>query len=361
MKVLHVEAGRYLYGGARQVLYIAQGVAQAGHDSIVVCPEGAVIATAARELGLEVIELPMKGDADVGLVFRLRRLIRQHNPDIVHLHSRRGADIFGGLAAKWCGVPSVVSRRVDNPESTFVTRWKYGLFNHVITISEGIRQVLIAQGLDPTSVSCVRSALVAEEFQSPRPRADFLKEFDLADEAIVLGVVAQLIERKGHRFLFEVLPRVLTDHPNVRVIIFGQGPGREPLEQRVLENGLSDSVQFAGFREDMPDWLAHLNILVHPALMEGLGISLLQASAAGVPIVASRAGGMPEAVKEGETGLLITPGNTAELETALRSLLDDVQRAQGMGEAGKRYIEEEFSVARMVEGNLAVYRGITEA
>lgn len=360
MKVLHVEAGKYLYGGARQVLYIADGVNKAGHHSVLVCPEGAAIASAARELGIEVVQIPMKGDADLGLVMRLRRVIQQHQPDIVHLHSRRGADIFGGLAAKWCGVPSVVSRRVDNPESRWITRLKYDLFSHVITISDGIRQVLLSQGMSPERVNCVRSALVADEFQHPRSAEAFRGEFGLPEDAVVLGVMAQLIERKGHRFLLQVLPALLRDYSNLKVIFFGQGPLREALEQDVAEQGLGEIVQFAGFRTDMTDWLAHVDILVHPALMEGLGISLLQAAAASVPIIASRAGGMPEVVRDGDTGLLIEPGNTEELEAALRRLLSEPSLRRSMGESARRYVEDTFSVQRMVEGNIAIYERVLD-
>ncbi|HEY6772414.1 MAG TPA: glycosyltransferase, partial [Oxalicibacterium sp.] len=117
-------------------------------------------------------------------------------------------------------------------------------------------------------------------------------------------------------------------------------------------------IRLAGFRNDLPQWLGGLDILAHPADMEGLGVSLLQASAAGVPIITSRAGGLPEAVADNVSGLLIPPGDVAALTQALRRLLDDAGLRRQMGEAGRARILAEFSIDAMVEGNLAVYRQV---
>jgi glycosyltransferase involved in cell wall biosynthesis len=116
-------------------------------------------------------------------------------------------------------------------------------------------------------------------------------------------------------------------HPDLRVLFFGQGPLRDDLEAEVVQRGLADLIRFAGFRNDLPRWLGGLDILAHPADMEGLGVSLLQASAAGVPIVTCRAGGLPEAVADGVSGVLIEPGMSPALTEALRRLLDDAAAA----------------------------------
>src|SRR5690606_4068884 len=122
-------------------------------------------------------------------------------------------------------------------------------------------------------------------------------------------------ERKGHHILLEAL-RAMPERERLRVIIFGKGPQREMLERMVSAMGMQHIVQFAGFRDDLPRWMGALDLLVHPALMEGMGISLLQASAAGVPIVASRVGGIPEAVRDDVSGLLVPPNDAVALRTA---------------------------------------------
>lgn len=360
MKVLHIESGRHLYGGAKQVLYIMEGLAQRGVENLLACPPGAHIAQPARA-SARVFELPMKGDLDFGLVGRLRRLIAAEQPDLVHIHSRRGADLWGGLAARQAGVPCVLSRRVDNPEPRWLVKLKYRLYDHVITISEGIRQVLLAEGLAPEKVSCVRSSVDPTPYLIAYDPAGFKAALGLPPDALLVGTVAQLIPRKGHRHLLAALPAVLQRHPKLQVLIFGRGPLEAELRQAISDQGLAEHVRLLGFRDDLPALLGCLDLLVHPADMEGLGVSLLQASAARVPIIATRAGGMPEAVRDGLNGLLIEPGDVAGLAAAMNRLLDDAPLRQTMGQAGRQLVIDEFSIDAMCEGNLAVYRRLLDA
>ncbi|MEI6413163.1 MAG: glycosyltransferase [Pseudomonadota bacterium] len=359
MRVLHVEAGRHLYGGAQQVLYLLEGFnnKHRGVESFLACPPDAALAEPARRFVAEIIPLPMS-DTQVALAGRLAAVIRRCRPDLLHLHSRRGADLWGGLAARLTGVPVVLSRRVDNPEPRLWVALKYRLYDRIISISEAIRQVLIAEGVAPQRVVCVRSALEAAPFQAPRDRRLFAAAFGIPEEALVIGMIAQLIERKGHRLLLAALPAVLARFPGLRVVCFGQGPLQKILERETGRRGLTSVVHWAGFRSDLADFLPGLDLLVHPAWREGLGIALLQAAAAGVPIIASRAGGMPEAVREGENGRLIPPGDATALATAMIDLLADEALRRRLGEGGRQLIAREFSVDRMVEGNLAVYQTV---
>ncbi len=357
MKVLHVESGRHLYGGGKQVLYLMEGLARRGVSNVLACPTGAHIADAARAFGT-VIDMPMKGDVDVGLVGRLGRVIRDQRPDLVHIHSRRGADVWGALAAKFAGVPAVISRRVDNPESRWAVKLKYGLYAHVITISEGIRQVLLSEGMAQDSVTCVRSALDATPYLRDYDKAAFRTALGLAPDTPVAGIVAQLIPRKGHRHLLAALPDVLAHHPTLRVLIYGRGPLETELREAIAAAKLDGNVRLMGFVDDLPSQLGCLDLLVHPADMEGLGISLLQASAARVPIIASRAGGMPEAVHDGDNGLLIPVGDVSALSVAMNRLLDDAGLRARMGDAGRALVRDEFSVDVMCEGNLAIYNKV---
>ena len=359
MKVLHVEAGRHLYGGARQVVYLIGGLQGRGVTNLLACPPGSAIAAAATPCA-RIHPIPMRGDFDPGLVRRLQRLIRRTRPDLVHLHSRRGADWAGGLAARLTGTPCVLSRRVDNPEPRWLVALKYRLYDRVITISEGIRQVLLAEGVPPARLRCVHSAVDAEPFQRPCERDRFQATFGLPPDAITLGVIAQLIPRKGHRYLLQVLPELLAEYPRLHVLLFGQGPLRHTLEQDVARRGLAPHVHFTGFRTDLAEVLPCLDLVVHPADKEGLGVALLQAAAAGVPIVASRAGGIPEIVRQGENGLLVPAGDTAALRTALRTLLADPVLRHRMGQRGRAIVARDFSVDTMVDGNLTVYRELLD-
>jgi len=358
LKIVHLEAGTHLYGGALQVLYLVEGLAKRGVENLLVVPKGSAVETEAVRRGLPVKPIAMAGEADLAFPFRFRKLLREETPDIVHLHSRRGADTLGALTTKLAGIPTVLSRRVDNPEAGWSLAAKYRLYDRVITISEAIRTVLITQGVPEEKVRCVHSALDPTPHRGRCNRSAFQKEFGLRDGGRVVGMAAQFIERKGHGTLLEAIPEILRGQPDTHFLLFGQGPLRGEIEARVREEGLEGKVSFPGFRDDLPALLPCLDLLVHPAMMEGLGIILLQASASGIPIVASRAGGIPEAVVDGETGILVEPGDATALSTAACTLLADPARARQMGQAGRRRVRELFSVDRMVEGNLGVYRSI---
>lgn len=356
MRVLHLEAGTHLYGGALQVLLLVEGLERRGIENLLVVPEGSDVEVQARGRGLPVHPLPMAGEADLLFLSRFRNLIRSTAPDLVHLHSRRGADTLGALGARWAGVPVILTRRVDNPESSWMVGAKYRLYDRVITISEAIRTVLLDEGVEPSRVRCVPSAIDPAPFEGPCRRKAFLEEFGLGPDDRVVCMAAQFIPRKGHDLLLQAVPAILRDHPRARFLLFGRGPLREEVSRKVSEAGLADVVRLPGFREDLPDLLPCMDLLVHPASMEGLGIILLQASASGLPVVATEVGGIPEAVQQGVTGLLVPPQDSEALAAAVSSILADPVRAESMGEAGRRRIRTEFSVDRMVEGNLVVYR-----
>lgn len=358
MKVAHLETGTHLYGGALQVLLLVEGLMTRGLENILVVPRGSHVEEEALRRGIPVRTLPMAGEADLAFPFRFRKLLGEETPDLVHLHSRRGADTLGALTTSVAGIPSVLSRRVDNPEPGWSLAAKYRLYHAVITISEAIRTVLVEQGVPAEKIHRVHSALDPAPFQAPCPEAPFRAEFGIGGGDPVVGMAAQFIHRKGHHVLLEAIPGVLEAHPRARFLLFGRGPLLEEVVDRVRKAGLTEHVFFPGFRDDLPGLLPCLDILAHPALREGLGIILLQAAASAVPVVASRAGGIPEAVVDGENGILVPPGDPAALAEALSSLLSDQGLAEAMGQAGRALVRERFSVDRMVEGNLAVYRKV---
>lgn len=355
MKVLHIETGRHLYGGARQVLYLLEGLAAHGVDSVLVCPEGSAIETAAGALA-RVVPLALGGDVDLASIGRMRRVMRAERPDIVHLHSRRGADTLGALATVGLPPRVVLSRRVDNPESALAIALKYRLVDHVVTISNAIAGVLKRQGISPDKLSCVPSAVPAEPWSAPASRSALCAEFSLPSDGHLVGMAAQFIPRKGHDVLIEALRRIVDPLPDVHVVLFGKGPVQEAVQRRVDDEGLGRHVTFAGFRDDLPTWLGSLDLLVHPARAEGLGVALLQAAAAGTAMVASNAGGIPEIVIDGRTGWLVPPDDPAALAEAMIEALTDGPARAARAAAARAHVTERFSVAAMTLGNLEVYR-----
>jgi glycosyltransferase involved in cell wall biosynthesis len=358
VRILHVEGGRHLYGGSYQVLHLLRGLAARGHANLLACPAGCALAEAAAPVA-RVYGLPMRGDLDLPMVMRLRRLIRASRPDLVHLHSRIGADVMGGIAARLSGVPVIHTRRVDNPEPRWMVALKYRLFDRVVVISEGIRDVLLSEGLPAEKLRVVRSAVDSATYTRPCARASIAARLGVPEDALLIGIVAQLIQRKGHADLIEALPPLMDQYPSLQALFFGKGPLADALEGQIARKGLNGRVRLLGFRDDLADVMPCLDLLVHPARMEGLGVSLLQAASAGVPIIASRVGGIPEAVRDGENGLLVPPGDIAALRAAIGTLLADPVRRRVLGAGGQALMAREFSIDAMVEGNLAVYRELS--
>ena len=360
MKVLHIETGRHLYGGARQVLYLLDGLAASETQNTLVCPTGSAIEAAVRPDVARVIALPLKGDLDIGAVARLRRVIRSEAPDIVHLHSRRGADTFGALASIGLDPAVVLSRRVDNRESSLAIALKYRLMDRVITISQAICDVLRSQGVPTEKLVCVPSAVDIDEWLQPAPRASLLAEFSLPEDACVVGMAAQFIRRKGHDVLIEALRRLVDPLPTIHLLLFGKGPLQESIQHAVANEGLTRNVTFAGYRDDLPRWLGALDLMVHPARAEGLGVALLQGAAAGLGLVACAAGGIPEIVIDGRTGWLVPPDEPAALAGALLAALTDDESRHARARAARQHVAERFSIAAMAQGNLAVYQSLLQ-
>lgn len=359
VKTLHLETGRYVYGGGVQVLHLVAGLRAMGDDAILMAPEDSEVFATAEARGIPAIPLLFHGEADVGFVRRFRTRIEEQQPDLVHLHSRRGADTLGLFASWRSDVPTVLSRRVDNPEVGVVARMKYSRCDRVIAISDGIRDVLLGEGVAPDKVVTVRSAIDAESIPFEcADRAAIRRAFDLPEDALVIVMAAQFIERKGHDLLLDVLPRIFAAEPRARVLLFGQGPRQEAIAERVDREGLGDRVRLPGFRDDLLELLPCCDLLVHPARAEGLGIALLEAAAAALPVVSTRVGGIPEAVVHGRTGLLVESDDREALGDALLRLLEDGELRRRMGAEGRAWVRVERSVPAMVQGNRAVYETV---
>lgn len=358
MKIVHVEAGKHLYGGARQVAYLLAGLGDCGVDNVLVCRPGAEVARAAPR-DTRLIELPMRGDLDWRTVARLRAVLRREQPDLLHVHSRAGADLFGGLAARAERVPALVTRRVDNREPQCWARPKLGRFARVAAISEPIRSGLVALGLAPARISTIASAVDAAHFASrASARALLERRFGLRRDTLALAAVGQLIARKGHDVLLAALPAIVARQPRVRLVIFGRGPAERALQRSIARLGLGTHVVLAGFEPALARYLAGFDLLVHPARREGLGLAVLEAASCGVPVVASRAGGLVDALGGGATGRLVPPDDAPALAAATLRLLGDPSARHALAERARRRVREHHTIESMTSAYLRLYREV---
>lgn len=358
MKIVHVETGRRFYGGAQQVIWLMQGLRSRGVDNVLVCTKHAAIESIARELGIRVLALPCSGDLDIGFVWRLRRVLINERPDIVHCHSRRGADFLGGQAASMAGIPALLSRRVDNSESALVSSLRFRRFARIIAISENIASILKNAGVQEQRLVVIRSAVDVDQMSPSSDRSALAGEFGIRERDIAIAVVAQLIPRKGHRFLFEALSKLSAHAASLRLVVFGSGIIEDELKRLVGALGLQDKVQFAGFRSDLDDYLANFDMLVHPALREGLGVAMLKAAAAGLPVIAFDVAGAREAVRNEETGLLVPVEDSDGLADAISRLAGNAELRNRFGKSGRERMRTEFSIETMVGKHLQIYEAV---
>ena len=345
-------------GGPQQVIYLIDALSEQGIENILVCPPDSGIDTVARQHGVRVQNLFCAGDLDLPFAYRLTQFIRDEQPDLVHCHSRRGADVLGGLAASFANVPAVLSRRVDNTELRLVAGLRYRPFRKVIAISEAIAAVLRERGIEDARLEVIRSAVDTEAFSRQPDCASIRHEFALGEDTVALAAAGQLIPRKGHRQLLEAMSALRATHPHLRLVIFGEGFLNNQLRAQAAALGLDDVVRFAGYRDDLDAFLGCFDLFVHPASAEGLGIAVLKASAAGLAVVACDAGGLPEAVVHGETGLLVAPDDPDALQQAIRALADDEPLRDRLGAAGRKRMQNEFSIATMAAKHIALYESL---
>ena len=358
MKILHVETGRHLYGGPQQVIYLISALQARGHECTLVCPPETGVDSAARTAGIRVRNLFCAGDLDLPFAYRLTQFLQSAGPDLLHCHSRRGADMLGGLAASFAAVPAVVSRRVDNTEMRLLAGLRYRPFRKIIAISDAIAAVLRDHDVDAERIVVIRSAVDTTQFDAASDCAEFRADFGIPKDALILAAAGQLIPRKGHRYLLEAIAGLRLQHPQVRLIIFGEGYLNSQLRAQASSLGLGDVVQFAGFREDLDDFMGCFDIFVHPALAEGLGVATLKAAAAGVPVIGFHAGGLPEAIADGVTGILVPAEDVTALQEAIVTLIDSDDVRQRMGAAGRERMQNEFSIDTMAAKHIALYESV---
>jgi L-malate glycosyltransferase len=357
---LHIDTARTWRGGQNQVLLTVNGLRGIGQRaSLVAHPEGELRQRAQE--GLDLIPIVPRTEIDLSAAWRLSRVVKRLRPDIVHAHDAHGTAMaslglsFGPLTP----TPAlIVSRRVDfHLNRNSFSRWKHRQVDCFIAASEAIRKMLVADGVPSERTTTVHEGIDLEHVLAAAP-VNVHEAFWLPHGAPVVGNVAALVPHKGQRHLIEAARLVVREIPETRFVIFGEGDLREQLERQVREHRLEKHVLLPGFRMDVLGCLKGLDLFVMSSVTEGLGTSLLDAMACSRASVVTRAGGIPEIVVEGRTGVLVEPRDHSAMAREIVHLLKDDGLRQRMGEAARARVAERFTVERMVEGTAAVYESV---
>jgi glycosyltransferase involved in cell wall biosynthesis len=295
----------------------------------------------------------MAGPMDLRALVALVRLIRRERVSLVHTHSSIDAWL-GGTAARLCRVPVVRTRHVSiairrslNP----VYRW---LADRVITSGEAIRRLVVDVGVPPERVIAIPAGVNLESFPFGARAPETARELGLGHP--VIGSVAMFRGSKGHPQLLQAFAMVREKRPGATLLLVGDGIRRNWVEQLAREAKLSDAVVFTGFRADVPALLATMDCFAQASTRtEGVPQALLQAFATGVPVVASRIGGIPEVVADGQTGLLVESESVEGLAAGIERVLDDPEGAAQRARAARALVEARFSHTHSIDRLLELY------
>jgi glycosyltransferase involved in cell wall biosynthesis len=308
---------------------------------------------------------------DLRALHELWQLCRRQRYTVVHTHNSK-AGIVGRLAARLAGVPVIVHTVHGFAFHDAEAGWRRVLYRALERLAAHWcdRLIFISQPLWDWAVQerigCVErfakiySGVDLSAYRTPLDTRALRASFGFGPEALVIGEVAKLWEGKGHALLLRAFAQMSPRWPQARLLIIGDGPLRQPLNTLVQELQLADRVVFAGFRTDVPALTHLLDVAVLPSLFEGLGRAILEAQAAGKPIIGSRVGGIPDLIEDGANGLLISPGSVEELAAALERLCADEALRRQLGRTAQQRLDDRFDSGRMAAQIIALYEAVLQ-
>src|SRR3989344_9498339 len=349
LTVLHTESSNGWGGQENRILKESLGLKKIGVRVLIACQPGSMLAERGTEAGIEVKKIEMKSSISIFAIAALLKIIRNENINIVCTHSGKDS-MLGAIAGRLSNMKPVIvrTRHLALPITSKIT---YSLLPHkVVTVSEYVRRYLVEEkGIPAHKVVSIPTGIDIDRFNPDVVKAVPREELGIAADARIVGTVAILRRKKGHHILLDAIPIVLREFPETVFLFAGDGPQRKNIEERISELGIGNNVKLLGLRNDIPEILKTIDLFVLPTLQEALGTSFIEAMAMGKPVVGTKAGGVPEVVKDGISGILVEPENPAALAGAIISLLRNRERMRQMGDAGRKIVEENYSIDVMVK------------
>jgi glycosyltransferase involved in cell wall biosynthesis len=329
------------------VLLLALGLRDLGHEPFLISTPGSPLVEKARAAGLPVGAIPMAADWDVRAARRIRARMRAWNVDLVHAHDARSHALAMIALIGRRQMPLIVTRRVAfTPRSV---KLKYGpRVTRFIAISRAVKEAMVNAGIDSSRISVIHSGIAAKIEVVPR---DWRAELNWPSDSVVCGIVGAMTTEKGTDLLPQIAAALSPAvRQRVRVVLLGGQPsGNADIAGLVTHS--------AGFVEDIDPAIAGLDILIHPSRSEGLGTSVIDAMALGVPPIAFAVGGLPEVIIDEVSGLLVAPGDTEAFAKQVGRLVDDPDLRATLGE-GARLRSAQFDAGAMTEATEAVYNEV---
>jgi glycosyltransferase involved in cell wall biosynthesis len=364
MHVVHITASTYFGGPERQMLGLAESLRSTCATSFVSFAEGgrcAALLDEARRAGFAAHAVKSDTPHVARAVRELTDLLRELQPDVVCCHGYK-ADLLGWCAARRLGIPVVAvsrgwtweNRKVRAYETIdrYMLRW----VDCVVCVSDGQAQRVRRAGVPRSSIRVIRNSIRTARFDAvdPQGRARLLSLFP-SSPRLVVGAAGRLSPEKGHDNFIRAVASIAARDASVGFVIFGDGPLREALQAQVQQVGLERNVVLAGHRGDLDALTPHLDVSVLASYTEGLPNVVLEAMAAGVPVVATAVGGTPEVVDDGVTGHLVAAGDSEALAGRIQDLLGSDSRRREMGTRGQARVREHFTFDAQAHAYLQLF------
>jgi len=358
-------------GGERVFSQIIRGLNKERFGVFVASNPGGIFEKKLREVGVKIDPVQMTSRYNLGIISRLKKIIKTKDVRIVHSQGGR-ADFFARTAARISRVPILISSIAMLVEGYDVGTLRKGLYvlmdrkterwvDRFIILSEASRRTLIERHkIPPEKIVKIHNGIEIEEYhpdikEEKNKKAELSRELGLKSDVAVIGAIGRLVWQKGFEYLVQAIPQVIQAFPEAKFLIVGEGPLRRSLEELSERLKIEDNTIFTGFRSDIKDILATIELLAMPSLLEGLPLVLLEGMAMAKPIVATEIDGITEVLENGETGILVPAKKPHELAEAIIEILKNKTKADLLGRNARKIVEEKFSVKRMVEQTELVY------
>lgn len=353
MRILHIDTGAEMRGGQWQLLMLARGLHEHGCEQIIASPTSSALSLGARDERFSVLAL---APGRLAAARRLRSVIRSQRFDVIHAHDGRGQTL-AWLASAGIRVRRIASRRVCfAPRLRLAHRLKYTLTcDGVIAVSQYVRGLLIQQGIPLSRIEVIYDGVeLPRSLPDASARSQARRDFKLADDDFVVGSAGAFTWEKGQSIALEAFRLLERDLPSARLLLAGDGPLRRRLEDRARP---LKRVLFLGTLPHLAPLFAASDLFVMPSRSEGLGSAAIAAMAYGLPVVASRIGGLPEIVEDGENGWLVEPGSPPALAEAIRRAAQDRLRLRKAGERAREKARR-FTSDIMTAHTMEFYRRV---
>ena len=337
-KILHVIANLDMGGAETDLISKMKRLKNNHRFAVITLQRKGALADQISELGIPVFDAAMKGGWDLAGMRRFFSFSKSFAPDLIHAHMHNAfwaASLMRMLGRK---VPIVYTIQKEGFRSGWLERRIEGLLisgaSSVLTSSARVKETYFDLGLDRGTMRVVHNCIDYSKFSQSENLLE--KEFGVAGPCVI-GTVGRLLPVKGHRQLLQSLPAIRARFPEVQCVIVGDGPERDGLRRLADELGVSSCITWTGARKDVQNFLPFFKVFVMPSLSEAFGIAAAEASACGVPVVATSVGGLPEVILEGKTGYLVPTGDTEMLAARVGEILADPALQARMGEAAKKH------------------------